>query len=172
MSKIEAIIEALNLALIASIQPQFTEGTMLFNNIVKPIYKQNEIVNTISKKNALQNVVFSDMHTLQVYHKISAPISVERQVNDSQSLIKSIARVQCIIYTKHERHAFLESFVSAFPTILRIAGISGVTLNTAMLDLNELQIFAEERGSIPYNLNPSWQLAKLEYVVTYTYKDC
>lgn len=174
LSKLERIVIELNNSIQSKMQPLFTEGTMLFNGIVKPVYKQNEIINSLQPENEknFKDVVFTDKHALQVYHKVINPIALNRDVNSNDFVMRGQARLQCIVYSSHlSRLHLLESIVSAFPTIMKVKGLQSITVATNNVNTNEPQIFANERGQIPYNLNPHWQLASIEYTINYTYNE-
>lgn len=172
-SKLETIINELNVILQQKLKETFTERTMLFNGIVKPVYRENEIKNTIIVGKALTQCLFTDRIDLQVYHKITNPINLQNDINHAYPIIRGQARLQAIIYTKHDRLALLEAFVKAIPDALKLKGLQSVFFNSNAVNTNDYQIFAQERGQIPYDLNPAWQLASVEYTITYQYaKNC
>ena len=172
-SKIEVIVSELNKHLQSKLQPIFNVGTMLFSGIVKPIYKGNEIINTVEVQSDtnLQNVVFQDRHKLQVYHKIINPLRLYRDIASPQNQMRGQARILAVIYTSYDRLALLEAFVSNLPTILKVDGFSTITIATSEINTNEPQIFANERGNIEYDLNKTWQLATVEYTLNYAYNE-
>lgn len=177
-SKLESIVNALNVVLQENLQKTFTVGTMLFRGIAKPIHTENEILNCVIEKGKvvdITNVVFSDRYDLQVYHKIVNPINLANDINNYYPIIRGQARLQSIIYTKNDRLLLLEEFVKAIPDTLKVKGLQTVFINSNAVNTNEPQIFAQERGNqIPYQLNkPAWQLASIEYTINYSYaKNC